>query len=377
MRRLIAVLMILLLVGGCGKVELNEQAIVRMVGIDRGPDGTVIVSARIVVPKQVRLSSSGSGASQKVATVFSSTGKNFADAVANLQMRVPRRLDWTHTGALVLGEAYARQGIRPTLDYLARHTQANLDLLIVTTKGKAESILRREPTIEINTTEIIERLTKLQSMPKVTLKSFLWALEEEGESAITTSFLPDPQGGLLFDGSALYRKDRLARWLSPDQTRVILWFRAQLKEEVITVPVGGARVTLQIRGDRAIRARMQGGRPALHVQLTAVAGLMEAEGRSGVESVQGQAQIEAAAAKYLTERTERVIHLLKQQGTDALRVAHYVERVDPRGWAKRAADWPKQFAEIPIHVEAQVSLKRTGRMLRQPGRPHMPEGAGK
>lgn len=376
MRRLVALLTVLhLFVGGCGSnIELNEQAIIRAIGVDLAPGGKVNVSVRIVVPKLVRLSSSGSGAAQKSGAVFSSTGENFADATANLQKRISRRLLWTHASALVMGEAYARHGIRPTLDFLARHTQTSLELLVVSTKGKAESLIRRDSVVEVDLTEVIERLSKLESMPKVTLKSFLWNLEKQGEEPVTASFDIDPQGGILFDGSAIYRQDRLVRWLSPDETRVLLWFWGQSKEEVITLPVEGARVSLMIQGTRSVRARIKGGRPVVNVQMTVTATMVAGEGNARVESINGQRVIEAAAARYLTQRAERLIAKLQEQGVDALRLAASVERADPRGWAKRATQWPQLFATLPIHVQTDVSLKRTGRMLRQPGRPHPPQG---
>lgn len=380
MRRLVAALLALalLFVGGCGsRLELNEQAIVGLIGVDLVPRGGLTLSVRLVVPKLVHLSSAGSGAAGKIGTVFSSTGENFADAAAKLQRRVSRRLLWMHAGALVLSEAYARQGVRPTLDYLARHGETSLDLLIITTPGQAEALLRRDPVIEVGLTDAVKRLAKLESMPKVTLKSFLWALEKEGEEPVTASFMIDPQGGVLFNGSAVYRDDRLVRWLNPDETHALLWFWGQLKEEVITVPIGGTRISVTIHGGRSIRARLRAGRPEVRFKMSVIAAVLEEDGLLELDNVGVLDKVEETVAQYLTRRAERLMALLKREGLDSLRLASYVERADPRGWVKRGASWPKEFTQLPVQVEVNVSIKRTGRMIRRPGHPHPPQGGSR
>jgi spore germination protein KC len=365
MRRLIPLLIVLLLVvPGCGRQELNQQAIVRLIGIDTAPDGQLQLTVRLVLPKLVRVSGGGSGSSSKIDVVFSATGRTFADAAARLQQTLPRRLLWVHASTLILGEAYARQGIHSVLDFMAREAEVSLDVLLVTTNGRAETLLRNDPRLEVVLTDVFEKLVGVENVPKVTLKRFLWTMQTAGEDPVTAKFEVAKEGSLRLAGSALYRGDRLVRWLSPDETRMLLWLRDEIKEETLTVPVAGGHVSVQVKGDRAIRAQVVGGRPRVQLSLHAIGELVEAS-KTITLDLQGQSQIETAVRDHLRMQAGRLITTLKRERLDPLRLASAVERADPRGWKRLAPDWRATLSALPVQVEASVRLVRTGRMMRE------------
>lgn len=142
----------LILLSGCwDRTEVNDLALIVGLGIDQKKDGKIMITVELIAPKAAgggqMLGGGGGdgGGGGRGKIVRSGTGATVADAISNLQEKLPRRVFWGHTKVIVFGERAARAGIRQHLDFLSRNPQARLRSNVLVSKGTAKSVLELIP----------------------------------------------------------------------------------------------------------------------------------------------------------------------------------------------------------------------------------------
>ena len=109
-RRMAALISLCLLLGGCSpSMEVENQAYVLVMGLDRADDGSMEVS--ICVPKIGQSSQAGQGSKDDDGPYlyFSADGADFAEAMDRLQIMTPRELNLSHIKLIAASESLARE----------------------------------------------------------------------------------------------------------------------------------------------------------------------------------------------------------------------------------------------------------------------------
>ncbi|MGZ4160659.1 MAG: Ger(x)C family spore germination protein, partial [Neobacillus sp.] len=149
-------LLILLLTGCWSREEINDIAIVTTTAIDKMSDGKFRVSLQVAIPKLLGAVGAGGSSSDKEPTVvISDTGENVMDTYRKIQEKFPRRLFFSHSRNLIIGEKAAREGVFPVMDFFSRVRDARLRGFILFSKGEAAPLLKLSPVIERYTSETI------------------------------------------------------------------------------------------------------------------------------------------------------------------------------------------------------------------------------
>src|SRR5687768_2804645 len=108
-RSAVVVLVLLVLLAGCGKQELNQMALVMAVGLDKDKSGTYRVTAQIVRPADARGSTGApSGGTGEPVWTASAEGRSIFEAIRNLSRFSSRRVFWAHNKVIVVGEELAK-----------------------------------------------------------------------------------------------------------------------------------------------------------------------------------------------------------------------------------------------------------------------------
>lgn len=143
------------------------------------------------------------------------------DAAHRIEARLPRRLYWGHTGAILLGERLARQGISPILDYVARTHELRLSSYVLVASGDMNEVMSAQTALERLPAKGIVELSSIGFFPEAQSIELIEVLGHYGEDPITGVVeLGPPPGGsqpeeppaLQLAGTALFKRDKL--WLS-------------------------------------------------------------------------------------------------------------------------------------------------------------------
>lgn len=370
--RLLSLLLLLLPLTGCwDRVEVNDVAIVDVVGIDKAPNG-LLLTVSIVVP-ELAAPGKGDGAGSKgegATVIFSAEGETVMDASMQIQERLSRQLFWAHARALVLGEEYARAGVRSALDFWSRHREPRLRMKVAVTPGSAREFVQAKPALEHLLSEAIRETINQRLQTDVTVKEFLGWLRSETEEAfaprVTTVRRSKGQDALI-SGTALFRDDRLIGWLSDQQTRGLLWLRGEIRTSVATIPIpaGGSVSVKLIRSRTQIKPEFQNGKLKRIRAIVAVEDdVYESSAPIDLGKVEIVQTIQGMLAKEIKERITLTVETLQKQfGVDVVEFGDAVYRAAPRLWeAGLKRRWADEFRQVPVEVEVTARVKRTGEL---------------
>ena len=150
MRRLIWVALTALLCLSCTGCsitsELENQAYVLVLGLDRGTDGSLEFTVRVPrIGGQDMGSKDGSAAKDEKYMVFSACGQDYIQALEALQWATPRRMNLSHIEMIVASETLAREpGFGDLIDQIAEIPHLYTTAHFVICAGKTRSFIESE-----------------------------------------------------------------------------------------------------------------------------------------------------------------------------------------------------------------------------------------
>ena len=391
----VLVLTLSVLSTGCwDRVETNDLAIVGMAGMDRLENGQLLLSVAIVVPSRFGVPSGGTGgggggggeAQARLVVTLSASGVDVAEAVSRLQMQVPRQLFWGQMRVLVLGEEFARSGVRASMDFWLRHRQPRLTTHVVVVPGQARAFLERVwPTLRSNPAEAIREVIRSHYGVESMLRDFLEALASDSQDPVAPRFelvaVEGKDGArreAQMTGTALFRDDKLVGWLDMQQTRGLTWLRGETQRGTVTdvIQGRGAVSFVLVRSRSRLTARLEGDKVTAALNLLTEDDVEDNGAGLDLSKPEEIAKLEPRLAKRLEDRIRSSFQTItRQYGVDPMGLGEALHRADPRAWAQVRGQWHKLLPEAGLEVVVGAHVRRTGKVSSPLTRPRGSETA--
>ncbi|MGI6423966.1 MAG: hypothetical protein ACOX2A_01655 [Tepidanaerobacteraceae bacterium] len=131
----IIIVLLLLTLGGCwSKREIEDIAVVTIMGFDRvtvnGKDQWLL-SRRILKPRnlagQSPFGGGQGGKGEEPVFIVSSIGDTISETARDASTRIPRREFVAHANIIIIGERLAREGVDQLIDAVLRYKDIRLD----------------------------------------------------------------------------------------------------------------------------------------------------------------------------------------------------------------------------------------------------------
>jgi len=379
MKRIIACFAISIscfMLSGCwDRTELNDLALVTGIGIDqKGKD--IMLTVQLIVPKQLggatSMGTNNSAGSGGATIVRSGTGKTLADAIANLQEKLPRRLFWGHVKAIVFGEKTAKTGIQPHLDFLSRNPQTRLRANVLVADGTAKSMLELLPLIEQSSAEVMRELSKSKILMDVTLKDVLQMLSSDSKAAALpmVKILPPEKEKTeletipFINRTAIFKNDKMIGSIDDKLTRGVLWVRDEIKQANITVSLDGkkAKITATIiRAHTQLIPKYEKGKWKMEIHIASQDDILLNGTTLSLYNQQHLRALEKALAKATTKRIKASLQKVqKEMNADILGFADVFHRKYPKEWNLVKNKWNNIFPTVEVTVKSKVTVQRPG-----------------
>ena len=343
-----------LLFSGCAAhEEVDDLTFVRVLGIDRRGEKTVVTACTVTQEKENFF--------------LSVEGTSLPECLEALKGQSDLSLFFGHTELILWGEEAARSGTLGDLDAFVRSGEFRFDLLALTVKGEAEALLRG---MGGDGEQICDRLkTLLKNAPRtaaasaIPLSRMITVLEEP----FCGVYLPYAvsEGARVFvAGYGLFADDRLAVLLDSAASRGLCLLSGGAEEYALTVPDGAGSTTLKLT-DFSADAAINDGTFSL-----TLSGLAEITGTDTAEDWTEERlnTLLAEAQARLKNEAEQAIEAMKAVGCDALNLGGHWERKAPRQ-AENAKDrWPETFRETDVTVSVNLNMnprRAVGRPLKK------------
>lgn len=368
---LFALLLATGLLAGCWDyVDIDRQAILLGLGVDRASDGTLSVTLDIANPQSasagapVMASGGGSGGGSLVLTERATT---LVEALERVEARIDRRLYLPFLQVIVVGEDLARAGTGGLFDFVLRDPRVRSDLCLTLTTESPERIMSFRPTIARDVALWLRFVhNNFRESPRFTRCAPLWTIHAEmqkyGATVVPRIVWREPRPAV--DGAGVLAGNRLRGWLSPLETEGTLWWRREVMGGVIHVACRHGRVALEVRESRRrLRVEDEGGSPVLHLDLEGRAAMRQVDpecGLSGREAALSP-EVRHGVERAVFERAWAALQAARRLDADFLYVGRLVEQWSgTRGRVQEPAPPTADWIHLPARISVRVLVTEFG-----------------
>lgn len=414
---LVFIIILLLSLPGCwDRREINELAFISSLAFDLEGDER-IVTAEIIRPAAVAGGGEGGGGGgtaaalpQRNAIIGSDQGDTLYAAGRKLALRLPRRAYVAHTTAVLLGEDLARQGLKEVLDFLDRQQEFRRSTFILLTRGPAKEVLIRaqggleatlgreiagldkwvrvsgygfipsihDVLIDLSTGAAATAIPVLELSPQPFPPviggptSRRDASDQSNKQGVSRTTEPEMVRTVRLNGVGLFRHDKLIGWLDERQTRGLAWVRNQVRRAILKLqcPEDKKGISVEItKAQSRTKFQTHNGQLQGMIKLKLEGNLLEQQCFHDFTSEEAIKTLESQIAAVITEEINSAITQAKKAGTDVFDFGGALYRKEPKLWKQVQPRWEEEFKKLPITIQVEVKLRRTGLT----GRPWQPK----
>ena len=410
MRRLVimilsGVLMISMLTGCFGDVEVNDWAYAYTVGLEKGVSNNTRFTIQIPTLKGEGGNDSGES------TQMTSDGYTYIsiDAPSSLSganminTALSRKVNFMHTKIFVVSEDLAREGIGEILNAFLRFGQIRMITQLVVVRGSARDFIRNNKLVvgkslpkteedimnqEMNAGLIdnigigefvgqMKLLTMQATAPLAKINDF--SNQEKGENApgelkITGNYyageLPRTGGDKAeYIGTAVFDGDKMVGELSGDETRMMLIASGEFERAFITIedPIEkGVPETFDVRQQKSpdVRIFLNGDKPVIDLKVFLEGDLIALRSSINYESKDLKPVLEKAIENYIKTELDKTIDKCKKLNCDVFTFGNEAVKKFSTIQEWEAYNWKSHFKDSEVNVEVRFILRRTGTVIK-------------
>jgi spore germination protein KC len=366
----------LIFLTGCwNRVEINDIAIVTAIGLDLVEDDQLRLTLQVAVPS--KLVTGGKGESGGKSTiVISETGASVSEAYRNIQGKLSRRIFFSQSRVLLIGEDLAKKGVFHIVDFHTRYAEPRINSFIMFTKGKASKIINSMPKFESVSAEETRELAKMSVGFKIYVRDFLNMLLTDGIEPFASQFTLKPlevntknKSGetQAVNGIAVFKGDKLVGWMDEGETRGLLWLRNEIKTGVITVNIpkekGGGNISMEIvRGETNIVPILKQGELKLDVDVVTELSVIENDSKLNLFETKVIEEIQTYAEEKISKRIEMIVEKAqKEYESDIFGFGQSVYKKYPKEWNTHYKEnWENEFVQTKVTIHSKAFVRRIG-----------------
>nr|WP_277753199.1 Ger(x)C family spore germination protein [Metabacillus mangrovi] len=376
-----------ILLASCGRVELNELFIVSGLGFDPHPDG-LLMSFQVINPGGSAKSTgtSGGGGAGSAVYTYTISGSSITAIMEKARNMFSRKLYFSHLSVILAGEELAaNNGLMPIMDYLERYYQFRDNVsLYVTRESSAKELLSvSHPIQNLPAVSMSRRLKTYGGSAGLSkgmeVQEFL-ALNYGGftepvvpglkkymqTDASDSSILNQIDGDQkMFEmtGFALFKNDKLAAWLTPEESRGWSLLTDKTKTFETSVECPGypeKKIGLRFTETKG-KLKSTSVEPLLFQgEVSASANIQEVTCPVRLEDPGELRKIEKAAEEKLKTEMQKAFLKMQEVNSDGFGLRQLLYENHYKEWKKMKKDWEKEFPEARLEASAHITLKLTG-----------------
>ena len=365
-RSLIALIVLSsLTLGGCHvSGELENQAYVLVLGIDRAADGQLLLTARVPqIGKGKPVEESGGGDY----LAFSANGADWPHALDALERATPRQMNLSHIGMIVVSEALAKEeGFGELIARIAETPHLYTTARFAVCAGQASEFIGAMKTVigtrlSSEISAMLDHYVQQGFVPDGIFADACYlsrsiygdpaailCLLMPGEAPAVSMIDPigSPDAGIQspmrqrYEGAALFRQGRMVGTLDAGQTRLLNLIRGSI--EALPFECDGKAFTLTTEGRPHLSVDLEDGGAALslRVRLTTLDDVCAEDAR----------RLEARLASSLIDVIRECQRLGAEPfGFSEAAAGHFATVPD---WL--ASDWREQYRRANVTVQVEI-----------------------
>jgi spore germination protein KC len=381
MRKLVALLFILMLIPGCSNYsELNQLGLIIAMGIDvpQNIDNGYRVTFQVINPSQLSPTGVATGIPVSNYTVEAET---LVDAYRSASVIIPRDNDVSHLSLVVISEELARKGMNLVFDAFERGKQAKSTFPVFIAKGtSAENVLGVVEPLESNPTKSVrstsENNQKFYGISKTTpLHEVIATLSSEGKDLLLpgiklnkkltsknqTNNLNNIKPSVIeVSGLAIFKKDKLVGWFDGEMARNANLILSELDTTSFPIPCEKKSMTLITKRSKGTLKTLLKPIPTLQVNIALNTEISEVNCNKDLTNTKVLKNIEKDLEKEIIRLVQRTIQISQSWGTDVFGFGTKLSKENPSYWKKHKKEWNTIFSKAKVEVNVKASINDSG-----------------
>ncbi|MGS0765245.1 Ger(x)C family spore germination protein [Syntrophomonas curvata] len=361
---------------GCwNNQDLSETSIAAAMGLDKAEDNKIELTVQLVNPSALKSAQKGGGSGNKAALTLSKTGDTVFEANRNLLSTASNKILHNHIQIIVIGETLARDGLTQILDFLERGNQTNRKADILIAKGTtARKILNLQSELEtipaINLADTIDNEDSIGKIKKIMFTDLMKELATPGKDAAIggVEIMNDKEQPFIKDirieGAAAFKKDKLAFWLNPVQTRGLLFMKDKISSAVINVanPLDRrTKVAIEVISSKAkTSVELKDGSPVFNIEINEQGDIVEQQGGGDLSSPEVVEKLKKETERAIADEVKNSIELALDNQCDLMGFGDILHKKHPQYWNKVKENWDEELSRVQFNIKVSSNIGRAG-----------------
>ncbi len=301
------------------------------------------------------------------------TGRTVFDAIRNIIDFSGKKLYWAHANVVIISQALAAEGIAAPIDLIFRDAEMREEMYIFISKEeKAGDILKQDTMLSQTSSENIESVITGQSRVgnsyPIQVYQLINNLEEEGISVTLPCLCLQENTGqktIRPDGIAIFRGDKLAGFLSPEETKYFLFAINRFKKGIFTLREHTSReednISLEIYKTRTdFKPGFVRNKLTMNIGIKQEVALAEIGTSTDYIKEKNRSVVEADAEKSLKKALEILIKKVQEDfDTDIFGFGRIIKADMPQVWKNSRKKNEDLFRELKIHINVDMNIKNS------------------
>ncbi|WP_407272799.1 Ger(x)C family spore germination protein [Radiobacillus sp. PE A8.2] len=308
---------------------------------------------------------------QKKREVISTDAKIDKEAMLNLARKTNRIIASGKIKVILFGKDLAEYGIREDIDTFARDPIFGRQIKIAVVEGTASEIMKpdfpEKPRSSIYIDELLEKETKMNSIPEATLFQFQRDINDKGRDP-SAPILKLVEQEVMVDGIALFRDDQYVTKLEPYLSRYFFFLNGdfsagsinlKFEEEGKNEPV--QLMFSSLKNARDISATYNNKDDITVDIVVRVEGSpLEYNGSKDLSKPEDQKFLEQKIEQHVKKVSDDIIKMLQDNKVDSLGLGRYVRnKMSFQEWEQM--NWYDEvYPNVKVNVDVQAKVKNYG-----------------
>ncbi|SFS99022.1 Ger(x)C family spore germination protein [Paenibacillus sp. BC26] len=355
--KLTLIVLITVLLGGCGFKDIDKRFFVLAMGIDSADEGKkgFKITLRLAIPSP----KVEPGAAQtQVETIQAST---IAEALRLLKSHVDKELDFGHCKLYLLGEGLVKSDYTPTLRWISRRRDVSNIAYMAIGKPDAKTILNVNPPAERfpgNTIFLLYGKDGTQSsyIVSVYMFDFMRRVDERGMDPIMP-IMRQEKNGYVVSKLGLLDKSKLVLTLNPRETEMYNQIRNRYKKSTVTATIKGDTLVISVESINS-NYRIVKERDGYVLKMKLKIGGIFEEAPGGIYD-QDWKELEKAFDTQVADEAKRLLEKVQKAGVDPFGFGLRY-RATHAGTPKTWKEWESIYPTLKFEVKADVIIEGSG-----------------
>ncbi len=347
--------------------DLEKMLLVSGFAIDKNEAGDKYLLTIEVIDYEM----SGVQAKQS-AKQIQSEGKTIFEAIRNVINIIGRRLYWAHANMVIISEDIAKEGINPTLDFIARDAELRSEMYVLISKEKtARDVLLQQMLISQTSSDNIENMLVEQKdigdAPDVHVYDFMENLHLAG-SIIPAVQLMENMGikTATLAGTAVFKGDKLVGYLNLTDSKFLIFTRNEIKKGLITVNENPENkvdnITLEIfKSKTKIKPSYTNNRLTMNIDISTEVSIAEMATSIDFSDKKNIGKLKKDAEDKVKSSVESIVKKVQQEyGIDIFKFDKIIKAEEPKLWKQIEPDWDNVFKELNCNVNVNIKIRNCG-----------------